>query len=181
MKIQKEHQTKSKKALIICLIALIAVLLLVGAGVFYLVVLRKNDPSDQPIVTKPSTSQPSSQDKANQATEDTKNKQDFLNSSPDGATPPAETSSSADISMTISQSGDKVVVSTNLGYISDGTCKLTVGGYTSTVEILYQPSYSTCMGFSIDRGQLSAGDNTFKLDVVYDSTTLTKTETVNIK
>ncbi|MDR1032765.1 MAG: hypothetical protein LBL84_01990 [Candidatus Nomurabacteria bacterium] len=179
MKIQKKRKNKSMKARIACLVA---VLILVGAGVYYFVVVRSGTDSNQTDKQgSASTDQPSEKDKATQADKNAKQKEDYLNSNPDEGTPPAETSSSDDISMVISQSGDKVVVSTNLGYISKGTCKLTVGSYSNTVNIMYQPAYSTCMGFSIDRNQLQTGNNTFKLEVSYDNVTLTKTESADIK
>jgi hypothetical protein len=177
MKIQKSQKSKLNKVKIACFVL---VLVLVGAGLCYLLVLRGSGSSTDSSDSS-SSSKPTKQQESEQAVSDSKKKEDYLNSNPDDSAPPAETSSSDGISMVISQDGDKVVVSTNLGYISRGSCKLTVGSYSSTVDILYQPAYSTCMGFSIGRNQLQTGHNTFKLEVAYGNTTLTKTEAADIK
>jgi hypothetical protein len=176
MRIQKNRKKSSGKLKIICLVA---TTVLVGAGAYYFWHRSDGDQTDNQ--NGSSVNKPTESEKAERTKSDAKQKEDYLNSNPDEGTPPKQTDSDDGISIVISQNGDKVVVSTNLGYISRGTCKLTVGSYTSTVEIMYQPAYSTCAGFSIDRNQLQSGVNSFKLEVSYDNVTLTKTEAADIK
>jgi hypothetical protein len=182
MQIQKNRRPKSTK--IIATVG--ALVLLVGAGVFYFLSQRGDNHQPEQLADASthatSTNSTKKPQKESSAADPAKQKQAFLdsNAAEDGSTI-SQTNSGNDIQMAISQSDGKVIVSTNLGYVSQGTCRLTVGSVTHTASVMFQPDYSTCMGFSIDRSQLATGRNTFRLEVSYDDVVLTKTETADIK
>lgn len=64
---------------------------------------------------------------------------------------------------------ETVVVSTRLGTIPDGTCTLTVKNGekqdVQTADVIYQPMYSTCAGFSVPVSKLGNGTWDLVLEV----------------
>lgn len=76
------------------------------------------------------------------------------NESPSDSAEPA-------LSLDLSKNSTDVVVVTKITGISSGTCSLTASNgsetFTSKVDVIYQPSYSTCSGFSIPKNSLGPG------------------------
>lgn len=86
------------------------------------------------------------------------------------------------------QLGDKVIVNHQLrgqGY-SSGTCKLSVANgaksYAANADILYQPEYSMCTGFTVPTAALGTGEWTISLEVTpLNGKPLTKSSTIQVK
>lgn len=99
--------------------------------------------------------------------EDAANKKAFIESQEKGADSnttkegSASDQESSDVNIEARQSGDSVVITTQLQKIGDGTCSLEVssGGrsHNETVDVIYQPSYSSCAGFSVPVNKLRNG------------------------
>jgi len=132
----------------------------------------------------------SSQIKEEQKT-NTDQKDQFLDNAKDNPTPtePAKVPDSSDtITLTSSQDGNSVTVLTKLsgqGY-SSGTCELTVkaNGKTNsqTADIIYQPEYSSCAGFTTPVDTLGKGVWEISLKVTpLNGTPLTKTTNLTVK
>jgi len=87
----------------------------------------------------------------------------------------------AKISVTTSTASDSVVVQTKLTAITDGICTITVNNsqesYTETVDVIYQPTFSTCKGFSVPRADLGNGS----WNIVVQATSLDSTSARTVK
>lgn len=97
--------------------------------------------------------------------------------------PPATTPSSspADSSISLStreESNGTLTVFTNLGNIANGSCSLIVTNgsatTTQTANVIYQPQYSTCAGFSVLISRVGSGNWTLTLNVTSAGATATK-------
>lgn len=140
------------------------------------------------------TNGPSAAQKAEQAKSDADQKQSYLDStykdsvsndsSNQSTSPSSHTPTPATISLTASQQGTDVVVTTKMQNVSSGNCSLTVssGGQQIAKEagVLYQPEFSSCAGFAIPTSTLGPGTWTLKL-VVNNSVDLTKQTTLVVK
>lgn len=102
---------------------------------------------------------------------------------------PAEVPSDTDtITLEATQSGDNVTIHNELkgqGY-SSGSCKLVITNgsatTTQTAEIIYQPEYSMCAGFTVPVNAVGAGDWSIRLDVTpLNGQQLTKLATFRAK
>jgi len=97
-------------------------------------------------------------------------------------TPPT---SSNNITLIPEEKGEQVVVTTRLQGFSDGTCNLTItnGGKTvaQTAQVIYQPQFSTCAGFSTPVSSLGTGTWNLSLSVTSDGITNSKTSTLEVK
>jgi cytoskeletal protein RodZ len=106
---------------------------------------------------------------------------DGSNSSTTGTyTPPV---SSDGISLSASQpNANQIVVTSKLVGYSDGTCTLTVtNGAKSTtqrVQVIYQPQFSTCAGFTIPISTIGSGN--WVLSLVVNSGGLNTSKTINL-
>lgn len=118
-------------------------------------------------------------------------KDQFLDNEKDNPTPtePAKVPDSSDtITLTTSQEGNSVTLITKLvgqGY-SSGTCELTIkaNGKTSTqtADIIYQPEYSSCAGFTTPVDTLGRGIWEISLKVTpLNGTPLTKASNLTVK
>ncbi len=99
---------------------------------------------------------------------------------------PSPTPTTSTISLSTHQeSNGTVTVYTNLGKLADGSCTLTVqnGSATNsqTADVLYQPQYSSCEGFSVPISSVGSGTWTLKLSVTSAGTTVSQTITSEIK
>lgn len=95
-------------------------------------------------------------------------------------------SSSDNITVSASQpSSSEVVVSTKLSGYSDGTCNLTIKNGSGTInksaQVFYQPEFSTCAGFTIDKAELGSGTWAITLTVVSDGETVSKTTSLGVQ
>lgn len=118
-------------------------------------------------------------------------KDQFLDSEKGNEAPttPAEVPTSSDtINLTSSQNGNSVTVITKLigqGY-SSGECELTIraNGKTDsqTADIIYQPEYSSCAGFTTPVETLGKGVWQISLKVTpINGTPLIKTSSITVK
>jgi hypothetical protein len=113
-------------------------------------------------------------------------KQQTIENPPQTTTPTPETVSTTAISLT-TQPGTKgsLTVFTNLGAIGNGTCTLTIANgsttKTYTAQVVYQPQYSICAGYSIPVSDLGAGTWHLHLAVTSNGGTASKDTTAEVK
>ncbi len=93
--------------------------------------------------------------------------------------------SSGTLAVTASQSSDTVTVLTQMQGVTAGTCKLTItkGGSSTTksAQVIYQPEFSSCAGFSVPVNPLGAGSWNISVAVTPDSgATLTKSTILEV-
>lgn len=73
------------------------------------------------------------------------------------------------ISLSAQQSGESIIIYTQLDPVPSGTCKLTITNgsktATRTADIIYQSQQSICAGFSIPKTELGTGTWTVSLAV----------------
>ena len=91
--------------------------------------------------------------------EDAKNKEEFINE--DYNPKQNQNVSSSDNQISAIVENGELTVSSKLYSISDGDCQLVVKNGTQKItraaQVIYQPTYSTCAGFSIDKSEFSNG------------------------
>lgn len=79
------------------------------------------------------------------------------------------TGTSSITSLSADQNGNSVVVIAKIQSAPGGTCTLTVTNGSSTIsktaDIIYQPEFSSCAGFSVPVSEVGAGSWTVKLNV----------------
>lgn len=183
MKIDKN--TITNKRILIALPVVIALLLVTFLSYSY----AKSQSSD---TTKESVDSFHSQDNGTQDIEndtDAKTKQDFLDQQKDSSEnttpPPADDVSTKKITIDtqVGQEGT-IVVFTKLTNMSYGTCTLTVTKENNqksyTADVIYQPDYSSCAGFSIKKSDLGSGTWVIRLEVEVDGNKYTQETTADI-
>jgi hypothetical protein len=83
------------------------------------------------------------------------------------------------------ESKDSVTVISKLYNVSDGKCTLTINNgpntYTDTADIIYQPEYSTCAGFSIPISKLGIGLWSVNVSYMSAGHTNSNSTTVDVK
>lgn len=134
--------------------------------------------------TTPHGNGPTSSELKEEAKTNAQEKEQAIEHPVTGAPSPAPANST--ISFSTHQETDSTVTATaNLGNIADGSCTLTVTNNgttkTYTADVIYQPQYSTCAGFSIPISDVGAGNWALTLQVTSAGVTATKTSTVEIK
>jgi hypothetical protein len=86
------------------------------------------------------------------------------------------------IELSAQQQNSEVTIFTKLYNYSDGSCSISITNDTSTftnnAEIIYQPEYSTCAGFSVPVSKLGSG--TWNVTLVSTSTSNTQTDSKTI-
>ena len=122
---------------------------------------------------------------------DSQNKKDFIENtnSKDGesqesdGTPPTDPSNI--VISTSDESNGTLTVSVRLIGYSDGQCTLDVRNGNATdnqsAVVIFQPEYSTCAGFSVDKAKLGAGTWDIKLTVTSKGIDIVQKETVVVK
>ena len=141
------------------------------------------------IAKEPTLQEKKSEEKANQDT-----KESFLNATKDDEEKSVEKSKPApvpknnsSIELSANRDGDSVTIIVKLkeqGY-SQGKCSLTVAANGKKVaqnaDIIYQPEYSTCAGFSVPVSSVGGGQWTISLSVTpLNGKPITKTLTKEI-
>lgn len=166
----KKQSDRSNKIIIL---AAILLSLLIGGGFF---IFNRDKPSN--LTTDANIS---AEDQQKAADENSKSKQDFIenNSSDSTETPPKNVSLSAKMG-----SNNDVVVLTKLTSIGSGTCELIVTNgskqVTQTAEIIYQPEYSSCAGFTVAKSSLGSGSWVLKLTITSGGESTTETITYEV-
>lgn len=96
-----------------------------------------------------------------------------------------DTNSQKSIIMTTEQNDNgTLTVFTKLYGYSDGVCTLTIyNGHSSsqTANVIFQPEYSTCAGFSVNIAEIGPGPWTMSLSVNSGGQSTTKQISVEIK
>lgn len=150
MQLDKKNRPLYKKP-IIWLAAL-----LILAAIF--VVLEKTQVID--FIKIPLEKDSPAAQEAEQKKADDARKQDFIEKTPN-PTPTIPPQNTDAITLTAAQESSSVTVLTKLAGFSGGTCDLSItnGGktFSSTADVIYQPEFSSCAGFSIPVAELGAG------------------------
>jgi cytoskeletal protein RodZ len=175
MSIYKKNTSKvTPKGLIVVAV----IILLIASGAAF-AIHRKN--SNIPQTTQPTVTQRKAQAKA-----DLDAKRTITEATPSktATTPPVSTApgTSADQPIDLSaktESNNSVTVIAKLANISSGTCKLDIANGTSTfsasADVIYQPEYSSCAGFSVPITPLGHGTWNITLTINPGTTQSTKT------
>ena len=180
MKITPKTNTK-RRALKYGLI-LFAVALLVGAGIIYWLKVSSEQSA--------STNGPTPAEQKQMQEVDNSAKKAFAEETKDtdnpGVVVPTPTTPDT-IELSASKADTATVtVFTKLKNYASGNCELTVTNgartHSATAQILYQPEYSSCAGFSVPLSELGAGTWTVKLVATpTGGSAVTKTITAEIK
>lgn len=160
-------------------------LLIVGAGIFLYQLSHHMDlPTGQP--NRPTTTQQKQQSQANAE----RKKQAIENTSSPTTTNAQSTTtgqpSNDQITLSARQEqNSSVTVFTKITGIGTGTCKLTVTNNSKTTtqsaDIIYQPEYSSCAGFSVPIGSVGVGMWNINLAVTANGNTIEKSITQEVK
>lgn len=119
--------------------------------------------------------------------ENAKEKQDFLDKEESEASKDSEADiksnsetqeDSPKINLSARTQDDLLVVTTELGSVNSGKCKLTLKqgekSVWKTAKVIFAPGSSTCEGFSIKKSELDSGTWQITLAVETDNDTFTK-------
>lgn len=182
MKINTNTRKHSSSIIPRLIIALLAISILAVAGLYFLKLGPfKQKTSSQP--TPPTPTQIAEQKKV-----ETQDKKDLIdqtkNQTLPGETVPTPTSPDT-IHIETSQQPGIVTVATKLTGYSAGSCALTITNgtkvVTKTADIIYQPEFSTCAGFSITISDVGIGKWSLSLTVTPSGgAPITKTTEINV-
>ena len=188
MKLPQRKKSQRKRILII------TVLVLVVAGIaataYYALSSQYISPQEKARIEEEKTNNQAKKEFVENTTSDDSSKDGDKSTSSSGSTnqvnnPGTTKPTSSSISVDASQSNDTVIIKTNVGSISTGTCKLTATNgsrqISQTADILYQPQYSTCTGFSIPVSKLGIGTWNLSLTVTANGAVATTTSTLEVK
>lgn len=164
MKITKNKNTRSK-----IIATVLAVVLLTFGLAYYITSKASNDNTGQNETDNQSSIDTVAPAPETLSDEDAKAKKEHVENykNPEDAPSSQGPVSQAKVEFMPSQENTTVVVRTKLTSIGDGTCTITATNgqrqHTETVEVLYQPTYSTCKGFSIPSSKLGSGTWSIRL------------------
>ncbi len=175
-------QNTSKVSRKIAVIAAAVLLIVVGAVLIY-----NHENRNAHIATQPTTAQ-----RKAQATADLNSKRAITEAVPQTTTTTPSASSNPDtpnpttIDLTAkTESNNSVTVIAKFMNISSGTCKLDITNgttkFTANADVIYQPQYSSCAGFSVPTASLGHGTWNITLTVNPGATESTKTITYNVQ
>lgn len=176
--IVKDKKTRTKKAF---WITATVVVILVGLGGTAYAYWLNTDAGKE------------AQSEVTQNKTDSQNKKDYIESTNKGNDSPTEGTASvppndpANITITTrgESNGTLTILIKLVGY-SDGECSLGITNgnnqYNETAAVIFQPEYSTCAGFSVDKAKLG-GSGTWKirLTVTSKGVQVVKEETVTVQ
>ncbi len=175
---------KSRKNIV--LIGILVAAILLGGFVIFAHLNRNTTPVQEAPTTDsdPTIDVPASTG-LTPAEEDTK--EQYVDSVTEEApsVPDSSTASSAAINISASQKDNSVVISTQITTIGDGSCTLSVTNgaakYTDTADVIYQPSYSTCAGFTVPVAELGTGTWTISVSAKgLEGTTIEKSTNLKV-
>jgi hypothetical protein len=175
MKISRTNSSQKKTVIIVAVVIALAALLATALELMHVTDFIKD--------SKNTTSGPTRAEERVQNEVNQNSKEDFIKS-PEPTTSPVPEPVSSDVELSAKQeSNGDVTVLTKLQNISSGSCTITVtngtANYTDSADIIYQPSFSSCAGFSIEKKELGAGDWMITLSV-NNNPTLSKTITTEV-
>ena len=175
MKNYKNKKISTKKIILTSIISILSIaLILVTLEFFNLINII---PNNSKITQTPEQIQ--------QNIDNTKLKEDFIKSQSNTSDSPTTVKpTSEDITISSMESGDNVIISTQLKNYSDGQCNLLItngaSSYTRSVPVIYQPSFSTCAGFSVAKSELGLGTWSILLSVSSNNQTNENTSTIEV-
>lgn len=168
----KVSRKKSRASRVI--LALFVVALMGAIALFILEKTKTTDFIKMPVATPQSG--PTKEQTEQQQRAEISAKQQFIDTTDATGKPLAEATTpsveqpSTSIELTTKQDGSSVTILTKMQNISDGTCRLTItngGKNTSqTAQVIYQPEFSSCAGFSVPVSSLGSGAWNISLGVV---------------
>lgn len=139
------------------------------------------------------TSGPTEEESARQTESEANQKQDYLDSV-SSSTDSGDTSSSnststpssASMTVSASQSGSNVTVLTQIQNVAQGSCTLTATNgsktTTQTAQIIYQPEFSSCAGFSVATTTIGTGAWTISITATpVNGPTITQSTNLEVK
>lgn len=176
MKLQKNNRPLYKNRLV----WLATFLLLLALVLFILEKTRVTN-----FIQTPGSQGVTPQQTAEQKKSDDARKQDFIEKSPEPTPSPLPQDSDA-ITLSASQEGSTVNILTKLKDFSSGVCELSISNGTkthkATADIIYQPEFSSCAGFSVPVSQLGVGSWSIVLNATpTGGSVLTKTTSIEVK
>lgn len=171
--------TSSRKKIIISTIILLLLGMTVAAA------LEKTGVIDLVKTTPSPTAGPTEEEKKQQKKAEQDAKQDFIETpAPTPTETPSPSPTSAVELSARQESNGSVTILTKLHNVSDGTCTLTITNATKThsqtADVIYQPVFSSCAGFSVARDKLGSGTWSIHLAVA-GSQSLEKSITAEVK
>lgn len=169
----------------------ILIVLMLGGILLVLEKTRVTDFIKDPTYKESSTQGPTPQQQEEATKAAASQKEAFIESGAkeqEQAQPAEAPQDSSSITLTASQANDTVTVLNKLsgqGY-SSGSCKLNITNQSKTTsqtaDIIYQPEYSMCAGFSVPVSTLGAGDWNITLEVTpFNASTLTKKTSLKVQ
>lgn len=182
----KTSNKKNSKKTILVIIAIIVLAAISGTATAYFV--HKSNSSTSTGTNSENSSDNNTSGESSNPGLDPGSKEEFLDNESgnenSGATPPSFNSDN--IIIESSQSNSSVTILAKMtGFTGSGTCTLKVTKGPATVsesaEIIYQPEYSTCAGFSIDKNRLSPGTWSLSLSVSVEGKAYSQTGEFKIK
>ena len=129
---------------------------------------------------------PTEEQKRQESEVNSDTKERFIEGQPkeDSTTPPSNQSKSVELSAK-QETNNTVTVFTKLIGYNNGSCELISANgaktNTQTAEVLYQPEFSACAGFSVPIDALGKGTWTIQLSVTSNGTTENKTISYEVK
>jgi Sec-independent protein translocase protein TatA len=173
------------------ILGLIGAILVVGA--LALLVLEKSKTTDLvKMPGKQTTSGPTKEETTEQKQTESQAKQDFLDKSSQATTTESTTQDqptatpTGSLELSASQNDQSVTVLTKMQNVAGGTCKLTVSNgakiTSQTAQIIYQPEFSSCAGFSLPTNSVGTGTWSINVDATpTNGSTMQKTITLEVK
>jgi len=133
---------------------IVVLLVILTAFILYKLYQSGNNNSNEDI------SAPSAAETEQASKVDSENKKAFIEKSEESQTEPTPTTSQIDLSA--NQENSNVTITAKMQGISSGTCELAITNGSKSVnksaEIIYQPEFSSCAGFSIQKSELGSGN-----------------------
>lgn len=175
MNISKNSYSRKKIVAVSVIVVLFAVAMVAALEKANVINLINNGPAPY---AGPTNTQKQEQKKTEQET-----KQDFVESLDPIDNPETTPTSSIELSAK-QESNGSVTVLTKLYGVSEGTCTLTASRagvtHTQTAQVIYQPNFSSCAGFSVAKDKLGIGTWTIQLAVAGENP-VEKTISLDVK
>lgn len=172
----KRH-TKNNPLRILLIAVSVIVVLGIGVGAYVSFMGSKDTP--EPPVTQQNT------DATEQSIQDKSNLRDKEEAQQNQTQSSESTTQAAIDDITATTNDAQVIVQTKLIGVDRGTCTLTVTSSSQKIKkeasIIYNPSYSTCAGFTIQKSELPAGTWTLTVDIDAPTSTVTKSLTLEVR
>ena len=172
MQINQQKTNQKKTAIIVSIIILLIASLVIGYYVWFRPD-QKNDITNDSIDTNSTTNN----EKTDQSTHNREAEKDPVQNDSDTID---QTSLSGYITA-------KNIVNENLQirlqieqYLTSGTCKITIGNYSEQVNVISNPSSSTCSGWDIPINKLRKGTQNIIIEIISGDNTLTISDEVTI-